>query len=372
MFGLMDKESMVYEYALAAVFADRPAMYHKILDFYGSAGAVFGMGRDELEELFRNNKRYLGKLLEGGLLEQSRKTLEWCHQRGVKLLWCRSDSYPPLLKECEDAPPFLFYMGNGDLSKNNVISIVGTRLASSYGREMCSRIVKDMAELEAVIVSGLAFGIDIAAHKASLDCGIATVGILPCGIDTIYPASHRNIARRMVSQGGIITEFPPGTPVRRWQFLKRNRIIAGMARALIVVESRMKGGAMSSVEMASSYGRDIYAVPGRYCDVNSAGCNYLISKNIAQIYTAGSIEFGGMKRREGAGEEFSGSNLFSVGSDKKEKILLSLKSDSPRGIDALCAEFSIPFDEMAMILLDLELEGRVGCAFGRYRYNDKG
>jgi tetratricopeptide (TPR) repeat protein len=198
-----------------------------------------------------------------------------------------------------------------------------------------------------------------AAAKAALELDLPTVGVLPCGIDEIYPAHHRELARRILDKGGVVTEFPPGSGVRKWHFLKRNRIIAGMSRATVVVESRIKGGAMRTAEYANSYDREVYAIPGRLCDTNSDGCNFLISRNMAQICTYSSF-----RESCGLGQSASpyGDNqksLFLFESDKKEKILLSLKFDRPAAVETLCAETGFDWETVSVLLLELELEGKI-------------
>ncbi len=349
-------DELVYAYALSSLFFNSPSLSRQILES-GQGSYIFSMRRDELLELFGGNTDIVSRVADPHLLERSLKEVEWARSKGVKLLAVTSPEYPKLLKECADAPSMLFYIGEGDLNAHYNISVVGTRMASAYGREVCSSIVGALAGDNVMIISGMAYGIDICAHRAALENGLPTVGVLPCGIDMIYPAMHRDVAKRMLDKGGILTEFPRGMDVRRWQFIKRNRIIAGMSRGVVLVESRIKGGAMITAEFAADYGRDIYAVPGRVSDSNSFGCNYLISKNVAQICLPPSL-------RESMG--FSGSisalvgaqpNLFSANDDKKQKILLSLKNNLKADVNSLCADTGFGFNDVATALLELELEG---------------
>ncbi len=351
-------DDLVYTYALSMLFPNSPSVSRQIIESE-SPGFVFGLKRDDLMELFGGNATLVERICNPQLLEQSRKEVEWAAGKGVKLLAVTSGEYPCLLKECSDAPLLLFYIGGADLNAHFNLSIVGTRMATVYGREICGRIVESLAACNVMIVSGMAYGIDVSAHKAALEYNLPTVGVLPCGIDMIYPSAHRGIALKMLDKGGILTEFPRGTDVRRWQFIKRNRIIAGMSRAVILAESRIKGGAMITAEFASSYGRDIYAVPGRVDDSNSFGCNYLISKDVARICLPYSL-------KENLGLDATGGslaglqpNLFSQDDDKKQKILLSLKNNLKADIDTLCAESALPFNDVATALLELELEGIV-------------
>lgn len=361
-FLYMDK--LVYICALASLFQSRPAVCKKLLDEFDNPSRLFNLKEDQLLDLLGNNQNLVRQMLNPDLLEKCYKEIEWAQSKGVSVLTVQNPAFPPLLNECEDAPVVLYYIGMANLIKQHSVSIVGTRLASSYGREMCKGIVSALSEYNPLIISGLAYGIDACAHKAALDAGINTIGVLPCGMDTIYPSTHRNMAEQMVKQGGILTEFPRGMPVRKWHFIKRNRIIAGMSRSVIVVETRIRGGAMSTVEFANSYNRDVYAVPGRVCDTNSYGCNYLISKNMAQIYTHDAIGQISGQERYAMRVSASQPGLFSFDNEKKEKILLSLKNNSARDLDAICRETGLAFKEAVALLLELELEGKVALMRG--------
>lgn len=349
-------DDLVYVCALSHIFGYEPAICRELLE-NGEPGYLFSLSKKELDELFCNRPDVVARLEDGKLLEQCRKDVEWARSKGVEVLDITSKRYPTMLKECSDAPSVLFYIGNADLNASTPISVVGTRMASSYGREICKNIVCSFEGDNVSIVSGMAFGIDACAHNAAIGAGLPTIGVLPCGIDMIYPSAHRNMAKKMLEKGGLITEFRPGTGVRRWQFVKRNRIIAGMSGSLVVVESRIKGGAMVTAELASSYGRDVYAVPGRIGDTNSYGCNWLISKNMAQIYMPESVKFSmGLDATCGRPAN-AGSDLFLYEDGKKEKILLSLKSGLAADIETLCRDTGLEFSDVASVLLALELEG---------------
>lgn len=373
LFYFVYMDDLIYLYAVSEFFRYNPLASRQLIELFDDPALIFNSPLENLVSVLGNEKMAM-ELKNPALLERSRREIEWSRSHGVQLLAYNTPHYPALLAECADAPIMLFYLGSADLNKVMPVSIVGTRLASGYGREIAGRVVDELYQnsllcgKEVAVVSGLAYGIDVAAHRAALEVGVPTIGVLPCGIDLIYPSGHREIARRMVRQGGILTEFPHGTGVRRWQFLKRNRIIAGISGTTIVVESRIKGGAMSSVEFANSYGRDVYAVPGRLGDSNSFGCNYLISKNVAQIYTHGSAAQICGADVDGGAIPSGEVNLFSFDDDKKEKILLSLKDNLTMDSDALCRGSGLSFDEVSALLLELELEGRVEVVMGnRYR-----
>ena len=341
----MDEDS-VYLCALNRIFCFRPAAGRRLMEHYGVRG-LFSLGKKELSELFGGDEKYVSLFLEDTILEWSRKEVEWAAGKGVQLIPIGSGHYPVLLSECGDAPLMLYCYGTLEPGNTNMISIVGTRLATGYGRECCDSIISSLEGSDAVIVSGLAFGIDVAAHKKALEYGLKSVAVMPCGIDMVYPQAHREIAAGIAKQGAVITEFSTGTKPLRIHFIKRNRIIAGLSKCTIVVESRIRGGAMSTVQFALSYNRDVYAVPGRICDINSSGCNYLISKNMASIYNG--IEDGFAKTPD----------LFSGTGGEKEKILLTLKNNSATDIDSICRKSGLDFPTVSALLLELELEGKI-------------
>ncbi len=356
-------DDMVYVYALCSALGSHPAMLRHLLE-NESPEFLFKLQKDELAELFNGNGEILGSICNPNLLDESLKEVEWAKSKGVQLLPIISPDYPQLLKECNDAPCLLFYIGSANLNQWYNVSVVGTRLATNYGRDACNKIVGELRGADAAIISGMAYGIDVCAHKAAMEYGLPTIGVLPCGIDSIYPKEHRDIARKMIENGGIITEFPRGTDVRRWQFIKRNRIIAGMGRCVIVVESRIKGGAMITAELAQSYGRDVYAVPGRLGDANSFGCNYLVSKDVARICLPYSLKENLGLATSSRSIATMRPDLFSADDDKKQKILLSLKNNLKADTDLLCRSTNLSFDDVAMALLELELEGLVTAVKG--------
>lgn len=350
-------DEIVLRCALARAFLYRSGKCNRLLEVYGSAqGVLDNMESADMEKV----RPLLEEAFSGENLEWAQQEVEWCRAKGVELLFYGDEGYPKLLMEVEDAPAMLFYKGTADLNTLYSISMVGTRLASTYGKEMCSRIVSDLHSYKPLVVSGLAYGIDIASHKAALEAGLETVAVLPNGMDMVYPSRHRDIAAAMIRQGGILTEFPRGEQPVRLNFIKRNRIIASISQGLVVVESRVKGGAMITAEYACSYNRDIFAVPGRVTDPNSFGCNYLIAKNVAAIYNSPSA----ISSALGWSETFLPDSsfqpqLFSYQVGNKEKILLSLKSDRPLSVEQLCTATGLDWDTLSILLLELELEGKI-------------
>ncbi len=349
-------DEIVLRCAMAKAFMYKPHLGCRLLDRYGSALKIYGCTDAQTpvaDELLK-------EAFSSGNIKWAETEIEWCAQKDVKLLFYSDAGYPPLLQECDDAPLMLYYKGSARLDNPRSISVVGTRLASAYGKECCGRLIEHIAPFSPLVVSGLAYGIDIESHKSALEHGLATVAVLPNGIDTIYPSRHRNLAVQMLSGGGILTEFPRGTPPHRINFIKRNRIIAAMTQAVVVVESRVKGGSMITAEFANNYNREVFAVPGRITDPNSFGCNYLISKNVASIYSSASTLPSALGWNDVIAPEVGlQPQLFSFDMEGKEKILLSLRSGKPMGIEAVSAACGMDWGDVSMLLLQLELEGRV-------------
>lgn len=211
--------------------------------------------------------------------------LSFAQKHQIQYLTEDDEAYPSRLRECPDAPLVLFYKGSANLNSRHILSIVGTRNATDYGKSLCQRFMQELSTLlpDTLIVSGLAYGIDIHAHREALSRGFDTVGVLAHGLDRIYPAVHRRTATEMLTQGGLLTEFMSGTNPDRQNFVKRNRIVAGLSDATLVVESGPKGGSLITAEIAESYQRDCFAFPGRVGDTYSTGCNVLIQKNRAAL-----------------------------------------------------------------------------------------
>ena len=350
-------EETVLGCAMGREFLYRPDVAVQLLERYGSVENIFVCrGEEEL----RSMEESLGRVISPDSLRWAEEEVEWCAKKGIKLIFYGEKGYPESLAESPCPPFMLYYKGCADLNHPRSISIVGTRLASEYGREGCNMVVEHIRNYSPLIVSGLAYGIDIASHRAALENGLQTVAVLPNGLDMIYPARHRDVAVQMISQGGLLTEFPRGTAPQKPNFVKRNRIIAAVSQALVVVESRIKGGSMITAEFACSYNKDIFALPGRITDSNSFGCNYLIAKNVAAIYNSPAMIPSALGwERDIMHDVAYQPKLFSYDVENKEKILLTLKFDKATGIDEICAVTGLDWGTASTLLLELELEGKI-------------
>lgn len=333
----------------------------KLIACCGSAEAVFKEAKASLQKI-RGINEVLAKAITGQqVLSLAEKELAYIQQNKITALTYTDDAYPARLKNCDDSPTFLFTKGSVDLNAAKILSIVGTRNATLYGLECCERLVEQLNARghNPIIVSGLAYGIDVCAHKAALKYGLSTVGVLGTGLNTIYPSQHRSIANQMLENGALVSDFTSQAKLDRNNFLRRNRIIAGLADATVVVESGEKGGALVTADIAMSYNRDVLAFPGRVGDSCSKGCNNLIKKNrAALIESVEDLEYALGWDEVKPGKTRQLPLLTNLG-DKENRIISLLKKSEAETIDSLCRQTGIPVSELAVLLLNLEFFGYV-------------
>lgn len=316
----------------------------------------------------------VGKL--DGLLPAAERELEYAERKGIKCLTMADSAYPARLKGCDDAPVAVFYLGNADLNARRVVAVVGTRHCTEYGRSVCASLTAGLASIVpgTVVVSGLAYGIDISAHRGAIEAGLPTVAVLAHGLDRIYPSMHRATAARMVEDGGLITEFPTGTNPDKQNFVRRNRIIAGLADATVVVESAEKGGSLITASIADSYGREVCAFPGRVSDRYSAGCNNFIRDNKARLITsaddlAKALGWDAPKNSRRARKPRE-PELFPELSAEERRVCDALAGSDGKQINLLTVETNIPVGQLMAVLFDMEMRGIVKSLNGaRYKLN---
>jgi len=280
-------DDLYHELALTLLPGIGPQLTRQLMSYGSSAKNVFMLPPGKLRRIpgvGEATVKVLTGPARGTALTQAEASLRRAEKEGVDILFYTSKKFPHRLKLLPDAPALLYYQGPADLNAPKVLALVGTRQATEYGREQTERLLKGVLPHEPLIVSGLAYGIDIMAHRAALQEGLATVGVMATGLDIIYPAAHRKTAEKMRETGGLLTEFPFGTPPDRYNFPQRNRLIAGLADGTVVVEAAAKGGALITAELALSYDRDVLAVPGPLGAPTSEGCNALIKSNKAALY----------------------------------------------------------------------------------------
>lgn len=289
------------------------------------------------------------------------KELAFCRDEGIEVILYGSSAYPARLSQCSDAPAFFFAKGNLPFEAKKWLAVVGTRKATPYGKDWCRKVLEEIADLNPVIVSGLALGIDICAHKAALEFDLPTVGVLAHGLDTVYPSNHRQIAAGMLNKGGLISEYPHGTLPDASNFPERNRIIAGLCDGIIVVEAAESGGALITADIAFSYSREVMALPGRAEDTWSRGCNALIKYNKASLVenAADVCRVMGWKIKPEGRKSFT-PELFPMLEPGEDRIFNVLREKGPLHVDEIVFLSGQTQGETAVNLLNLELKGLVG------------
>ena len=346
-----------------------------LMEALGSASEVFVHRKDIVSLIPDASKRLVEAFADvDEAMKMAEEEMAFIEQKRLKVFTLLDEDYPQRLKECEDAPLVLYYCGSANLNSQRVINIVGTRKCSEYGREVCNNFIADLKRYypDTLIVSGLAYGIDVCAHRAALDNGMATVGVLAHGLDTIYPSMHRKIAADMVhQQGGLLTEYTTHTTPEKGNFVRRNRIVAGLCDACIVVESSAKGGSLITAELAMEYNRDVFAFPGRVYDEHSQGCNNLIRRQQATLITCAADLLDAMGWENPLAKtskpQAVQQELFPDLTDEERALVNTLKSVDDKHINQIAIDANIPYSRASMILFDLEMKGIVK-ALGGARY----
>lgn len=337
-----------------------------LVDTMGSAATVWDNRKDIQDIIPRSHKRLAEGLQQmDSLIAGCRKEMEWAEGGHIQCIPYTDPRYPRRLRDCDDPPMVLFYRGTADLNARHILSIVGTRQITGYGRDVIARLVRDLAQEcpDIVIVSGLAYGVDIYSHRAALENKLETVAVLAHGLDQIYPTLHRPTAIQMLAQGGLLTEFPSATPVDKFNFVQRNRIVAGCSDATIVIESAAKGGSLITAELAQDYGREVFAVPGRITDQYSAGCNKLIDNNGAHalLDARSLLDTLGWSSTKATSGETSADDLPPVPglSSEEQTIVNALQGHDRYETNQLSRQTGIPIGKLSGILLSMEMKGIV-------------
>ncbi len=283
-----NQDTLLHEVALTLFPNVGPQLTRQLMSYAGSARNALHLPAGKLLKIPGVGPATVA-ILTGKArteaLNRAEAAVRKAEEEGVQLLFYTSKQFPTRLKQLPDAPVLLYYQGTADLNQPKTLALVGTRQATDYGREQTERLIKGVAPHHPLIVSGLAYGIDIAAHRAALQEGLETVGVMATGLDVLYPTIHRKTAEKMLTQGGLLTEFPFGTPPDKYNFPSRNRIIAGLSDGTVVVEATKKGGALITADLAQGYDRDVLALPGPLGSAASEGCHELIKSNKAALYS---------------------------------------------------------------------------------------
>ena len=355
----MPNNKLIYQIGLTLIRGIGDVNGKKLVAYCGSPEAIFKESVSALLKIPGIGKSTVNSIKSQKVLDRAESEIEFINKFKIKPLFYTDTDYPARLLNCEDNPLMLYYKGNADINSQRVIAIVGTRRATNYGKSRCEEIIDDLKNRNILVVSGLAYGIDSCAHRSSLELGMNTIGVLGHGLDRIYPAHNRKLAEKMIDQGGLLTEFTSNTKPDRENFPKRNRIVAGLADAVLVVESDRKGGALITAEIGNSYNRDVFAVPGRIGDDYSRGCHFLIKTNRAALIESGNDIAYMMGWEDVIVEKKSQKELFINLSDEEKLIMKTILENEELAIDQITIKTKLSTSKVAASLLNLEFEGLV-------------
>lgn len=354
----MTENDLLYTLALQHVPNIGDITAKRLINHCGNAEAVLKEKKQNLLKIDGIGSVILGDLFETIHLKEAEKELEFIKNNQIKVSYYKNKDYPEKLKHCIDAPILLFQTGNINLEQQHIISIVGTRKITTNGIAFCEDLVEKLAVYNPVIISGYAYGTDITAHKAAIKHNLQTIGCLAHGLNTIYPNVHKKYMVDMEKNGGFFTDFWSSDTFDRNNFLKRNRVIAGLSEATIVIESAEKGGSLVTADIASSYNRDVFAVPGRTTDLQSIGCNNLIKHQKAHMLTTPfDVPYILNWKLEDKTKPVIQKQLF-VELDNTEKVIYNyLKENDKQQLDFIAINCNLPIYKVASVLLNMELKG---------------
>ena len=354
----------IHQIALSLVPGVGGVLIRQLISYGGSAEAILAMPPARLLKIPGIGDVTARAIRQPNLLAEAEKAVRLLEKIGATALFYTDADYPRRLKLLYDAPALLYKLGNADLNASRTLALVGTRQATDYGRRITDDMVQAMQPYGVSIISGLAYGIDIAAHRASLSAGLPTVAVMASGLDIIYPSVHARTAQELQAQGALLTEHLPGVKPDPRFFPARNRIIAGLSDAVVVVEAAAKGGALITAEYANNYNREVFAVPGQVTQQFSAGCNKLLRENKAQIYTSPSdlietLNWDVDPATQAAGKSSATTPLPLDFTAQESQVVSLLRQNPAIHIDELSWQSQIPMGQLASLLLSLEFSGYV-------------
>ena len=357
---MMKGEDLIYVLALQHVPRIGDITAKKLIHHCGSPAAVFESSARTLCTIDGVGTATIKGLLDAKHMQEAEKELQYIKDNEITSLYFKANDYPEKLKHCIDSPLVLFQVGNINLKEKRIISVIGTRKITRYGVAFCEKLIEELAPFDPVIVSGFAYGTDITAQKAALSHRLQTVGCLAHGFDQIYPKSHKKYMKQVESHGGFLTEFWTSDPFERTNFLKRNRVIAGMSEATIVIESAEKGGSLVTADIANSYGKDVFALPGRVTDRQSMGCNTLIKTHQAHVLSNPlDIPYILNWELETSKKPSLQKQLFVAFNSQEQCIYKYLNANGKQGLDDISRHCEMPTFTVVGLLLQLELKGVV-------------
>ena len=355
----------LYEIALTLVSGIGDVNGKKLVAYCGGAQAVFCESRKALAKISGVTDNIVNNICSKDVMHRAEEEMSFVENNGIRPLFYLDADYPKRLHLCHDSPMMLYYKGNADLNMAKVVGVVGTRNITDYGRYTVEKIIEDLSSDNVLVVSGLAYGVDAAAHRVALKYNLATVGVLGHGMQTVYPAENRKLSINMLEKGGLLTECVSGTQPDRENFHKRNRIVAGMSDCLIVVESAIKGGAMITAEIANSYDREVFAVPGRVGDIYSEGCNSLIRANKASLLTGAADVRYVMRWDVDTKVVAKQMRMFRDFSEEEKIVMDVFEKSNVIHLDDIIVGTDLTPSKIASILLSLEFDGIVTALPGK-------
>ena len=354
--------SLLHQVGLTFIKNIGPALAKSLVSHLGDAEEVFKASGSKLLRVPGIGEKTVAHMDRSAALTKAEQELKFIDKNKIDVVFYTDSTYPKRLKSCNDSPVLLYAKGTANLNTPYVVSIVGTRNATDYGKQLCKQLIEELQPYNILIVSGLALGIDVAAHKECVKRNMPTVGVLGHGLDRMYPSQNRAIAEKMLENGGLLSEYPSGTIPDRENFPQRNRVVAGIADATIVIEAGIKGGALITAEIANSYNRDVFAFPGRVGDDYSEGCNFLIRNNKAALLTCAADLAYSLGWEEGDStkpviEQF----MLPIDLLPDEQMIYDILKgySKPLAIDELTIKTNMPTSKLAMSLLNMEMQGYI-------------
>ena len=355
----MSEQDLFYLLALQRVEGVGDIMAKKLLTHCGSAEAVFKTKTAQLAGIDGVGSMLLRSLKDKSIFQKANLELEFIKSNDINATYFQEEAYPDRLKHCIDGPLLLFTSGNIDFKNRKIISIVGTRQITSYGTEFCRKLIEDLAPLDPIIVSGFAYGVDIVAHQLAMEHKLQTIAVLAHGLNQSYPKTHKKHVAKVEENGGFMTEFWSSSNPDKENFVRRNRIVAGMSEATIVIESADRGGSLITANMANDYNRDVFAVPGRVTDKYSQGCNNLIKTQKANVLTSAAdlvyiLNWDIQKETKAVQKQ-----LFVTLEDDEQKVYDYLLKTGKELMDIIALRCDFPIYKISGMLLNMELKGVV-------------
>lgn len=353
----MNEQELFYVLALQKVELVGDIVAKKLISHIGNAQDIFKAKPSQLSSIDGVGAILINNLKNKQIFKKAEAELKFITNNNIDTAFFKEDNYPEKLKHCIDGPILLFSSGNINLTKRKIISIVGTRQITPQGTEFCKRLIADLAPLEPIIVSGFAYGVDVVAHQAAMENNLQTIGVVAHGLNQVYPSAHKKYVAKMEENGGFMTEFWSSSNPDKENFVRRNRIVAGISGATIVIESADKGGSLITANMANDYNRDVFAVPGRTTDKYSQGCNNLIKTQKANLLTSVAdliyILNWDIEEKPKAIQK----QLFVSLNEEEQKVYDFLQKNGKELMDIIALRCDFPIFKISSLLLNMELKG---------------